>query len=441
MKKILFLSVLILAEVLRGQNYLVTTIAGNGTPNLLDGIGTASECNAPYELCSDGANTIYFCDTYNHVVRKYDKATGQVTTIAGTGVLGFQDGPSNTARFNYPEGIVVKNNLLIIGDNYNHRIRQIDMNTNMVTTIAGTGTAGHLDGSAATAKFKNPKFLTQDKNGDIYISDYANNCVRKLSNGQVTTIAGIPGSTGFVNGPGATAKFGGISDLCIDTATGNIYLTDNYNNVIRMIDPLYNVSTYVGTGTAGHVDGSSTTAQFDFPSSLDLTTNRVMYVTGGSGGDNSIRKIDSARNVTTVAGNIASGFQDGLAAAALFNQPYGVCYDNFCNIYIADSFNHRLRRMTIPEGPAGCTMGMVDFEDPRFVIQIYPNPSSGIFKLALPKSGGDYSYKITDSFGNLVMGGSLRSTEIDCSSLVNGVYIIAVTRNLSTVTSKISVLK
>src|SRR5438270_3261251 len=121
MKEKFFLFFISCAICVNAQNYNVTTVAGDGTPALLDGVGTSAECNHPYGMRSDGVNTIYFGDTYNHVIRKYDVITGQVTTIAGTGTLGFQDGLCSTAMFNYPEAVFYKNNCLYIGDNYNHR--------------------------------------------------------------------------------------------------------------------------------------------------------------------------------------------------------------------------------------------------------------------------------------------------------------------------------
>jgi len=107
--KSFFTGILIIQSYgLFSQNYMVTTIAGSGVAGLLDGIGINAQCEAPYELYADGSNTIYFCDTYNHAIRKYDKTSGQVTTIAGNGTIGYQDGPLTNGSFNYPEGICPK---------------------------------------------------------------------------------------------------------------------------------------------------------------------------------------------------------------------------------------------------------------------------------------------------------------------------------------------
>jgi len=337
MKKIVFTSLgIAFFELINAQTYQVSTVVGNGTQALVDGIGTNALCYAPYSVKSDGLNTIYFADTYNHSIRKYDINTHQVTTIAGNGVAGYQDGACTTAKFNYPEGVFYKNGFLYVGDNVNNVIRKINLTANTVSTIAGSGVQGYLDGTSTQAEFNQPKYLIVDNNNNVLVADYENHCIRKISTtGQVSTIAGVGGVSGFQNGAGSTAKFYRPADLCMD-ATGNIYVTDIMNNVVRKIDVNFNVSTFAGNGMAGNVDGLSANAQFTHPTAIDITINNIFYVADGTGGDN-IRKIDALGNVTTIAGTFNSpGFLDGAPSVALFNQIQGLCFDPPMAIYMLE---------------------------------------------------------------------------------------------------------
>jgi hypothetical protein len=407
---------------------------------MVDGAATTTaELYWPYGLTYDGDSVVYFSDSFNHSIRKLNVNTHQVTTIAGNGTSGLVDGVGSAARFYNPDGVAYQNGYLYIGDNMNNCIRKIDLSTNMVTTIAGTGTAGYQDGAAAQAMFRggNGIDIVVDKNGDLYVADGSNAVIRKISGGIVSTFAGTPGAYGFVNGPASTAKFHRPRYLALDTSNGAIYTTDINNNVIRKI---YNgnVSTFSGTGTAGATDGPANTATFNAPVGIAMTFDKHFYIVDGGG--NKLRKMDSTGYVTTIAGNGVFGFQNGPAASAEFYYPQGVCYDKHCYIYIADRNNNRIRSVFIPEGPAGCsTAGIQDAASP-IPFKSYPNPSSGYLTIENPIEE-NCSYKLINSIGQDVQSGVLISgvNRISLSSLPEGIYMLAIQQMNGTYVSRINI--
>jgi len=427
--------------VVKAQNYSVYTVAGDGTAGLLDSVGVLTKCNSPYSVKSDGANTIYFADVQNHAIRKYDINTQKVTTIAGNGTIGYQDGPCSTALFNYPEGVFYKNGFLYVGDNLNNRIRKIDLNTHTVSTIAGSGAQGYLDGPASTAKFYQPKYLIVDNSNNVFVADYENHCIRKISGGQVTTIAGVGGVHGLQNGPGSSALFYRPADLCMDTTNGNIYVTDIMNHVIRKIDASLNVTTFAGTGVAGNVDGAATSAQFTHPTAIDITCgNNYLYVADGNGGDN-IRKISITNGtVSTVAGVFSvTGWQDGPGTSALFNEIQGLCFDPHGALYVGDAYNNRIRRIIIPEGNF-CITDIDSYSSQKNSLIIYPNPNTGILSVRISNTTENSIYKIFNVIGNEVKTGNLSylANEVDLNEFDNGMYTIIVLQKEGTTSSKIS---
>ncbi|HXB41139.1 MAG TPA: T9SS type A sorting domain-containing protein [Bacteroidia bacterium] len=449
-KKFLFLlSLIAVFHAAKTQNYFVSTVAGNNAAGLLDGTGTAAICNAPYSVKSDGANAIYFADTYNHAIRKYDVISGQVTTVAGNGVPGYQDGPCSTARFHFPEGVFYKNHFLYVGDNLNNVIRKIDLINNIVSTIAGSGIQGYSDGPANQAQFYQPKYLIVDNNNNIFVADYENHCIRKISNGQVTTIAGVGGVPGYQNGPGNSALFYRTADLCMDTTTGNIYVTDIMNNVIRKIDANLNVTTFAGTGVAGNVDGPAGSAQFTRPTAIDITCkNNFIYVADGSGGNN-IRKISLSNGiVSTVAGVYPTiGWQDGQGTSALFNQIQGLCFDPHGSLYIGDAYNNRIRKIIVPEGAAGnpCIFNndINSVMSPARDFNIYPDPSDGILNFEIFNNSKNGFYTISNTIGQTIKTGEViwGKNRIDLYGFENGIYILSVFQNNQTINKKIIVQK
>lgn len=312
-----------------------------------------------------------------------------VATIAGSGPTGignggFADGTALSAVFNDPVRLIYDaNGNLIISDQANNRIRKMDTAGN-VTTLAGSGTQGFLDGPALTAQFDQPYGIAIDSVGNIYIGDNQNYRVRKIdTGGNVTTFAGT-GIQGLVDGPGVTAQFGIMSDLVIDSQD-NLYLNDLLNHVIRKIDSGGNVTTFAGTGVAGYTNGPGASAQFHQPMALAIDANNNIYVADTF--NYVIRKITSAGTVSTFAGNGVQGVIDGPATSASFDRPGGLYMDSQGRLLIASTFNSRIRMLE-----NGVVSTLAGQATPGF------NDGSGSVALF------DYPTDITeDSAGNLII--------------------------------------
>lgn len=226
--------------------------------------------------------------------------------------------------------------------------------TGIVTTFAGSGTSGYLDGAAMSAQFNNPEGVSVDSKGNVFVSDAFNNVIREISSaGSVSTVAGTQGAIGFQDGKGTNAEFYSPAGSAVD-AQGNIYVADRGNNVIRKITPDGTVSTYAGTGTAGYRNGAATSAylksssdslaMFNGPTGVAVDASGNVYV--ADRGNNVIRKILPTGRTMTVAGNIVKGFIDATGAVALFNHPSGVVIDSKGDLYVTDEGNSALRKVT-----------------------------------------------------------------------------------------------
>jgi prepilin-type N-terminal cleavage/methylation domain-containing protein len=212
----------------------VSTFAGSGTAGYLDGTGTAAQFNQPYGLAFDSTGNLYVADLQNHRIRRITPS-GVVTTFAGSGVNGNVNGTGTAAQFNYPAGIAVDSaGNVYVADNGNRRIRKISPG-GVVTTLAGSGAAGFADGTGVAALFNGPTGIAVDSAANVYVADRGNHRIRKITpGGVVTTIAGT-GVLGFADGLGSTAQFYNPSDMGIDS-TGNIYVADQSNHRIRKIE-------------------------------------------------------------------------------------------------------------------------------------------------------------------------------------------------------------
>ena len=327
----------------------VTTLAGSGTAAFADGTGAAAQFSYPYHVSADSAGSLYVADHTNHRIRKIVIATGEVTTLAGSGTAGFADGTGAAAQFNGPLGVGADSaGNLYVGDHYNHRIRKIVIATGAVTTLAGSGTGGFAEGTGAAAQFNYPYGVSADSAGSLYVADHANHRIRKIdiATGAVTTLAGS-GTAGWLDATGAAAQFNGPVGVGADSA-GNLYVADQLNHRIRKIVIATGaVTTLAGSGTAGFADGTGAAAQFNYPYHLSADSAGSLYAADKS--NHRIRKIVIATGaVTTLAGSGTAGFADGTGGTAQFNQPTGVSADSAGNLYVGDYGNHRIRKMTPP---------------------------------------------------------------------------------------------
>ena len=283
-------------------------------------------------------------------------AAQNIITLAGNGTAFYNGdgGPATSAAMNAPKGIAVApNGVVYIADSQNHVVRKVDPKTNQISTYAGTGTTGYSGdgGQARTAQFSNVLGLALDQAGNLYITDGSNNRrIRKVTPaGVVTTVAGngVEGSGGD-GGAAVNALVGVPTALAIDAA-GNLYFTDDTPSCqcVRKIDTNGNISRVAGNGVAAYAGdgGQATLASLNFPLGIAIDASGNIYV--ADTGNYAIRKITKSGIITTVAGNGASGFagDGGPAAGARFDLPSDVAVDVFGNIYVADSGNNRVRRI------------------------------------------------------------------------------------------------
>lgn len=305
----------------------------------------------------------------------------QVSTLAGSGAPGFVDGTRTAAQFSAPGGIVVDGNgNVYVTDTGNNRIRRIVVSTGVVTTLAGNSAPGSNDGTGVAAQFNGPSGIALDGDGtNLYVADTYNNRIRKieLSTGVVSTLTG--NSAGYTDGPLYYAQFNSPSGIAVDGTT--LYVADIYNNCIRKIDMgASSVSTLAGSSTAGFIDDTGVAAQFNSPGGVAFYRGNV-YVTDT--GNNRIRKIVvNTRVVTTLAGNGAVGSNDGTGVAAQFNAPGGIAVDGTGNVYVADTGTHRIRKIVVATGVvstlAGSSQGGADGTGPGAQ---FNNPSSLVMDL------------------------------------------------------------
>lgn len=247
--------------------------------------------------------------------------------------------------------------LYVAGDD--NIIRKVST-SGVVSVLAGSGATGSTDATGASATFTVPDGIAVDNAGNVYVADSGSYKIRKITPaGVVSTLAGS-GTYGFADGPGASAQFSFVRSLVVDSS-GNVYVVDSSNYRIRKITPSGVVSTLAGSSTSGTNDGTGSAAQFSFPYGLAIDSSGNLYV--GDSGNNRIRKVTQAGVVTTIAGS-TSGYADGVGAAAKFNYPMGVAVDSTGTVYVADSNNNRIRTVatdgTVTTFAGNGTAGIVD---------------------------------------------------------------------------------
>lgn len=316
-----------------------TTLAGDGEPAVVDGNAQMACFNDPFGIAVDSQGSVYVADGgESNRIRRIKE--GKVETIAGS-TEGFADGKALSAKFNTPSGLCIgRRGLLIIADTANNRIRMIDT-YGEVTTVAGTGEPGYRDGPADEAQFDGPIGVAVDEDGIIYVADTYNDCIRKITkDGTVSTIAGRA-SPGLSDGYGGDAAFDTPCGIVVDK-NGNLFVADTGNNAIRRITQQGEVTTFAG-GSGGRGDSQGTEAGFGRPTGIAITHDGFLFVTDQ--GRSRIRRITPEGEVTTYAG-LRSGFADQAGDQARFSSPAGIAVDRFGALYVADSQNYLVRKVS-----------------------------------------------------------------------------------------------
>ena len=331
---------------------IITTAAGYGGFGF-SGDGSSAPSAAleyPTGVAVDSSGNLYIADRINNRVRKVD-TTGNINTVAGNGIFGYSgDGGKAISAEMLPYGVAVDGaGNIYIADLQNARIRKVST-SGIVTTVAGNGTFGYTgDGGTATSAALAPYGIASDSAGNLYIADAYDNRIRKVSGGNITTVAGN-GTFEYSGdvGPAASAQLNFPSGVAADAA-GNLYIADTYNNAVRQVSTTGAITTVAGTGAFGYFGdgGAATSAQLGQPSGLAVDRVGNLYIADTA--NSSIRKVSPAGTIFAVAGTGISGYSGdgGAAASAQLNLPNGVAVDSAGNLYIADSNNHRIRKVSI----------------------------------------------------------------------------------------------
>ncbi len=369
-KVITFIAALILSIGLHAQVGIINTIAGYGvyTYSGDGGPATAADFASPGGLILDKLGNIYIADYSNNRVRKITVSTGIITTIAGSGsccgnpgTFSGDSGQATAAALYQPYSLAIDDSgNIYIADESNNRIRKVTVSTGIITTVAGDSNGRGYSGDgglAIHAELASPSGVALDDSGNIYIADEINNRIRKVtkSTGIITTIAG--------SGKYAYSGDGGLADtagfrypycLTLDDS-GNIYVSDMFDNCVRKITKATGVISTIAGGTYGFAGdgGPATSAAFRYPAQISLDKKWNIYITDQQ--NHCIRKITkSTGKISTIAGmGQQNGFygDGGLADTAKLFDPSGVIIDSTGNVFITDGGNDRIRKVTYINRP------------------------------------------------------------------------------------------
>ena len=400
----------------RGQ--LVVTVAGVlEVAGQRDGQAFEALFNNPHGIAVDSSGNVYVADRFGHYIRQI-RPDGEVVTIAGTGETGRADGPALEASFNEPWGIcTTAGGVLYVADTRNNLIRKIE--NGEVSTVAGSGNYGTSDGPGQAATFGNPTGIEIDSEGNLYIADHLTHIIRKIEpSGWVRTIAGRAYTPGDADGTGSTARFFRPYGLTLDNE-GDILVADEWNHLIRRVTPEGVTTTIAGTGEIGDEDGLGIQASFNYPWDITVDDEGLIYVADGY--NNVVRRIDDETGtVSTYVGTAGvTGGVDGSGPDASFSGATALAYWPLANeIYVGDAYNHLVRKI-------------INVEDQRLGLQLL-RPSDGILcegenlsLRAVPATHDNYEFWID---GQLAQQGS--SPDFSSDELGIGDHLLQVrTRN------------
>ena len=394
----------------------VTTVAGVlETPGFNDGPALSARFFNPHGIAVDSSDHVYIADRYNHTIRKYDPATGTVITLAGkAGQSGSTEGIGSSARFNEPWGLcATPGGVLYVADTKNNKIRRV-LPDGTVSTVAGSGNFGSSNGPAPAATFGNPTGIEMDAAGNLYVADHLTHIIRKISpNGIVSTLAGVPYIPGDVDGPGTTAQFWRPYGLTLDHQ-GNIIVADEWNHKIRRITQAGQVTTIAGNSQPDLVNGAAITASFNYPWDIAVDITGNIYVADGY--NHVIRVIAPDGTVSTLAGMAqTSGGVDGEGLNASFSGATTLAWcEKAGSIYVGDAYNHLIRKITLNGQQPAATLTLLNLGGHTSFCEGDP--------LELQVNPQTYSYYRFYLDGNLVQEGE--NTGFSTTNLASGPHTI-----------------
>ena len=407
--RVLWIASLALAVPLRAQDSVITLAGQALMMGGTNGTGTNALFGDPAAIVADASGNVFVADSQNHAIRRIS-TNGVVSTFAGQlGTPGSSNGTGTQAQFDTPSGIAMdQSGNFFVSDTGNHTIRKISP-AGVVSTIAGLAEqSGFTNGIGAAARFNSPLGLAVALSGTVYVADCGNHLIRAILPGNVvTTLAGGPENWGSDDGIGGDARFNGPVGLSLN-AEGNLFVSDSNNHTIRRITPNGSVTTWAGVpGGDGCVNGDRLTARFSKPAELAIDQKNNLFVADSF--NHVIRKISSNGNVTTVTGAAGSrGSADGINGQARFFNPYGLAVAPDGSLMVADVYNELLRVVLVP-----------------FSVAIQSSSGSGMATLSWDCVAGrryQVQYQDQDAIDSgawLSLGSSITATDLSTTQIDN----------------------
>lgn len=430
----------LLVTPLFGQTYSWTVFAGTppaaGTTGSaanagsMDGTGSAARFNQPHFLSIDATNNLFLTDTGNATIRRISSGSVVSTYLGVAGTSIYVDGPATLARLEAPMGITAApNSALLVTEVNSHTVRLVTASREVATAAGFRGFSGAVDATLEDARFFQPSGVVIDSNFNAYVADTANHTIRKVSlSSVVTTFAGAAGQTGTFDGAGAAARFNNPRGLAIDREN-NLYVADSGNHTIRKISPAGIVTTVAGLGGfSGSTDGTGNGARFTAPWGVATDAANNLYV--ADTGNHIIRKISPAGIVSTIGGaaGVAS-HAEGNRVTARFSSPVGIAVDAAGAVFVAVRGNHLVARGALDTQPA---------------IAIQPQSQTvsantpTVFSVIASGGGLTYQWRFN---GNAIPGATGASYPIASTSpSAAGSYTVEITNSVGSVTSTAATL-
>ncbi|HSY76921.1 MAG TPA: NHL repeat-containing protein [Bacteroidia bacterium] len=430
MKKVTIAFLIFFISSLLSYGQIINTIAGDSTAGYNgDGISSNfAKLNQPSSVATDASGNIYIADFSNNRIRKVN-SSGTITTIAGNGTAGYKGdgGPAVSAEIDEPYSITIdKSGNLFIADYYYNIIRKVNT-SGIISTVAGNGTRGYSgDGSPATsAQLYWPSGIAIDKSGNIFIADCFNSRIRKVdaSTGIITTVAGN-GTRGFSGDGGlATAATLNKSNYVIVDDSDNIFIADTWNNRVRKVNNKTGIiTTIIGSVCGFSGDGGlASAAKLYYPEALAFDQSGNLYIADSY--NKRIRMVNTSGIINTVAGNGSAGYagDGGKATLAQLRNPVGVTTDASANIYIVDWHNNSIRKVTPSFGTNQSNSS--NAED----IKVIPNPFVTTTTISFTENAQHY-LELDDMAGTKLRTMECSGTQYEFNSkgLPKGIYLLKV---------------